>query len=140
VESSDINTRLIDAFIRGNMVPVFCAITHDCNGSLLNTNADTMAREIAASMSSMYDVELIYCFDKQGVLSNPNDNESVIPLITKESFAKMKESGQVSGGMIPKLDNAFRALENGVKRVVIKHADNLLNGKKTDIILKNFDE
>jgi acetylglutamate kinase len=99
-----------------------------------------MAREIAASMSSMYDVELIYCFDKQGVLSNPNDNESVIPLITKESFAKMKESGQVSGGMIPKLDNAFRALENGVKRVVIKHADNLLNGKKTDIILKNFDE
>ena len=140
VESSDINTRLIDTFIGSNMVPVFCAITHDCGGSLLNTNADTMAREIAAAMSSIYNVELIYCFDKQGVLSNPNDDESVIPLITKESFTKMKESGQVSGGMIPKLDNAFKALENGVKRVVIKHADNLLEGKKTDIILKTFDE
>lgn len=140
VKSPDINTRLIDDFIRGNMIPVFCAITHDCNGSLLNTNADTMAREIAAAMSSMYNIELIYCFEKQGVLLNPDDDNSVIPLITKDSFSKMKESGQVSGGMIPKLDNAFKALENGVKKVVIKHADNLLEGKETDIILKDFDE
>jgi acetylglutamate kinase len=131
VNPYEINVSFLNSLLGRGIVPVFSAITHDKNGNLLNTNADTMASSIAISFSKEYAVKLIYCFEKQGVLSNPNDNESIIPLITEKSYKRLLEEEKVVGGMIPKLDNAFTALNNGVEEVVIKHADNLLNNKET---------
>ena len=131
VNPSNINTSVLTSLLGRGITPVFCAITHDGNGSLLNTNADTMASSIAIALSKEYNTRLIYCFEKDGVLSDPDDNDSVIPLITKESYKELLEEKKVVGGMIPKLDNAFAALENGVSEVIIKHADNLLIQKET---------
>lgn len=131
VDPQKINISFLDALLGRGLTPVFCAITHDSNGSLLNTNADTMASSLARALSSEYNTTLIYCFEKDGVLSDPDDNNSVIPLITRKSYKMLLDDGKVVGGMIPKLDNAFAALENGVGEVFIKHADNLLNNKET---------
>lgn len=131
VNPSNINTPFLESMLARGICPVFCAITHDSNGSLLNTNADTMASSIAIAMSRDYCVKLVYCFEKQGVLFNESDPESIIPLITRKNFEKLKEEGVVKAGMIPKLDNAFNAIENGVAEVVIKHATNLNNYKGT---------
>lgn len=131
VDPLKINTSLLTALLGRGITPVFCAITHDSNGSLLNTNADTMASSLAIALSAEYNTSLVYCFEKDGVLSNPNDNNSVIPLITKNSYSQLLAEGKVIGGMIPKLDNAFAALEKGVGEVFIKHANNLLNSKET---------
>lgn len=131
VDPHKINTSLLTSLLGRGITPVFCAITHDSNGSLLNTNADTMASSIAIALSQEYSTRLIYCFEKDGVLSDPDDNDSVIPLITKKSYQQLLDEKKVVGGMIPKLDNAFAALENGVNEVVIKHADNLLIPKET---------
>ena len=131
VNPANINTSLLTSLLGKGITPVFCAITHDGNGSLLNTNADTMASSLAVALSKEYNTRLIYCFEKDGVLSDPDDNDSVIPLITKESYKQLLEEKKVVGGMIPKLDNAFAALENGVSEVIIKHADNLLVQKET---------
>ena len=141
--------RLTDAGI----TPVICAITHDGNGSLLNTNADTIASSVAVSLASyikegiraeslssgkpaeLPEVSLIYCFEKDGVLYDKDDDNSVIPGITPEYYSRLKREGRVAAGMIPKLDNAFNALEHGVKEVVIKHAGNLGNGIGTVLSL-----
>ena len=131
VNPSNINISVLTSLLGRGITPVFCAITHDGNGSLLNTNADTMASSIAIALSKEYNTRLIYCFEKDGVLSDPDDNDSVIPLITKKSYKELLEEKKVVGGMIPKLDNAFAALENGVSEVIIKHADNLLIQKET---------
>jgi acetylglutamate kinase len=131
VDPANINTSLLTSLLGKGITPVFCAITHDSNGSLLNTNADTMASSIAVALSHEYTTRLIYCFEKDGVLSDPDDNDSVIPLITKESYKQLLSEQKVVGGMIPKLDNAFAALENGVSEVIIKHADNLLIKEET---------
>ena len=131
VDPHKINTSLLTSLLGRGITPVFCAITHDSNGSLLNTNADTMASSIAIALSQEYSTRLVYCFEKDGVLSDPDDNDSVIPLITKKSYQQLLDEKKVVGGMIPKLDNAFAALENGVREVVIKHADNLLLPKET---------
>ena len=117
--------------INEGVVPVIAPLTHDGMGHILNTNADTMASSLAVALSKEYNTRLIYCFEKDGVLSDPDDNDSVIPLITKESYKQLLEEKKVVGGMIPKLDNAFAALENGVSEVIIKHADNLLVQKET---------
>jgi acetylglutamate kinase len=131
VNPADINADFLQLLLEGGYVPVFCAITHDSNGSLLNTNADTMASSLARALSGRFLTSLVYCFEKDGVLANPDDDSSVIPLITRESYRDLLEKGMIVGGMIPKLDNAFAALENGVAEVFIKHADNLLNNKET---------
>ncbi len=131
VEPAKINISLLTSLLGRGIIPVFCAITHDSNGSLLNTNADTMASSLAIALSKEYNTKLIYCFEKDGVLSNPEDNSSVIPLVTKNSYKLLLEENKVVDGMIPKLDNAFSALEHGVGEVIIKHADNLLNNKET---------
>lgn len=131
VEPSKINISLLTSLLGRGITPVFCAITHDSNGSLLNTNADTMASCLAIALSKEYSTRLIYCFEKDGVLNDPQDNTSVIPLVTKTSYKSLLEEHKVKDGMIPKLDNAFAALENGVSEVIIKHADNLLNQKET---------
>ncbi len=131
VDPKKINVSLLHSLLAKGITPVFCAITHDGNGSLLNTNADTMASSIAIALASEYYVRLIYCFEKDGVLSDPKDNTSVIPLITQNSYRQLLDEGKVVDGMIPKLDNAFKALREGVAEVIIKHADNLLNKKET---------
>lgn len=120
-----INDRFLFSLLSMGITPVICAITHDANGSLLNTNADTIASSIAIAMSKHYSTKLIYCFEKNGVLLDPDDDNSVISLITYDHFQKLKKEGIISKGMIPKLDNAFTAISNGVSEVEIKHASNL---------------
>lgn len=120
IKHEEINTGILVSLLGRGITPVFCAITHDGNGSLLNTNADTMASGIAAALSGSYYTRLIYCFEKSGVLYNPKDEKSVIPLITKESFTRLKNDGIVTEGMLPKLENAFFAIEQGVSEVYIK--------------------
>ena len=119
---------------------VVAPITHDGAGQLLNTNADTMAQAIATALSSKYEVSLVYSFERKGVLSDIHNNDSVIPVIHPENYASLKESGQVNEGMIPKLDNAFEALQKGVTRVIIGDAlkiDELIAGKSGTTIQKN---
>jgi len=125
ISPDEINTGVLVSLLGRGITPVFCAITHDRNGSLLNTNADTMASGIAVALSGSYYTRLIFCFEKDGVLYDPKDGKSVIPLITKESYTRLKNEGVVSEGMLPKLDNAFFALERGVSEVYIKKWSNL---------------
>ena len=106
-------------FIGKNLVPVVAPLTHDGQGNILNTNADTMASETAKAMASIYDVTLIYSFEKKGVLSNPDDEDSVIPTITRSDFERYKADGTISGGMLPKIENALAAVEAGVSQVII---------------------
>jgi acetylglutamate kinase len=101
------------------MAPVFAPITHDGNGLLLNTNADTIASSVAIAMAKHYQVKLVYCFEKNGVLSNPDDETAVIDCITEQAFTDYKAEGVIHSGMIPKLDNAYAALKAGVEEIVI---------------------
>ena len=106
-------------FIEKNLVPVIAPLTHDGQGNILNTNADTMASEVAKAMAQLYDVTLIFSFEKKGVLSNPDDDESMIPVITRTDFERYKADGTISGGMLPKIENALGAVEAGVSQVII---------------------
>ena len=117
--------------------PVFCAITHDGNGTLLNTNADTVASSVACGVASLEDVELIFCFEKDGVLSCPDDDTSVIPHIDTAVYASLKESAVISGGMLQKMENAFAALKAGVKKVIITSPAYITdqNAPHTEIVL-----
>lgn len=128
-----INIDFISQLVETGITPVFCAITHDQNGSLLNTNADTVAYSIAAAMSKNYTTTLYYCFEKEGVLKDVNNPKSLISSIKKQEFEAFKQQEIIVGGMIPKLENSFRAIENGVSEVVILHAKNLLNKKGTTL-------
>lgn len=114
---------MLSRFIEQGIAPVVAPLTHDGKGNLLNTNADTMAAETAKALASLYDVTLIYCFEHPGVMRNPDDANTLIPAITRESYRTLLAGGIISGGMIPKIDNAFNAIENGVKEVVITRAD-----------------
>ena len=120
-----INSEWLDKLLHENLVPVIAPISHDKKGQLLNTNADTIAQEIAKSMVDKYDVTLIYSFEKKGVLENSEDENSVIPEITMSSFTSLREKNIIHSGMIPKLHNAFTALESGVKKVMIGKAEDL---------------
>ncbi|HRE64524.1 MAG TPA: acetylglutamate kinase [Ferruginibacter sp.] len=120
-----VNSSFIDLLLNQGISLVFAPITFDGKQTLLNTNADTVAQELAKAMSSHYHVSLIYCFEKNGVLLDATDDDSVINHVDEAAFAEMKEKGAVSAGMIPKLQNAFAALDAGVQSVVIGHADNL---------------
>jgi acetylglutamate kinase len=106
-------------FIEKNMVPIIAPLTHDGQGSILNTNADTMASTVAKALAGIYDVTLVFAFEKPGVLSNPDDDGSVIPVITRQDFERYKADGTISGGMLPKIENALEAVETGVSQVVI---------------------
>ncbi len=107
------------------ITPVIAPLTHDGQGNILNTNADTMASTVAKALAPYYDVTLIFSFEKKGVLSNPDDDDSVIPIITHESYQKYVEDGTISGGMMPKIENALEAVDAGVKKVVITLAENI---------------
>lgn len=114
---AEVNHPFFQQLLEQGTIPVCCAITHNGKGLLLNTNADTVAQRIATAMSAQYEVSLSYIFERPGVLRNPNDNHSVIEEITAESYAKYKADGTVSEGMLPKLDNAFKALTLGIGTV-----------------------
>jgi len=114
-----INSKVIDTFVESQMVPVFSAICHDGNGQLLNTNADTIATEIAIAMSEKYETELIYCFDKKGVLMDVNDDHSVVEKINTEDYRNLREQKVIHDGMLPKMENAFHALNHKVSKVMI---------------------
>ena len=107
------------ALIEQGVIPVMAPLTHDGEGSLLNTNADTIAAETAKALAEFYDVTLIYSFEKKGVLVNPEDDNSLIPIITHQDFIRLKAEGIISGGMIPKIENALNAIDSGVSRVII---------------------
>jgi len=115
----EVNASTIKVFLENKMIPIFCAITHDKNGQLLNTNADTIASEIAIGLSQDYEVELIYCFEKNGVLQNVNDENSVFEKIDSNFYIELKEKQIIAEGMLPKMENCFSALGKGVEKVII---------------------
>ncbi|MFM7021003.1 MAG: acetylglutamate kinase [Aquirufa sp.] len=118
-----VNADGLTALIKNGLSPVFAPITADTKGQLLNTNADTMAQALAIALSTHFDVTLTYCFEKQGVLRDPNDDNSVISQINSANLAQLKADGIVSAGMIPKLENALKAISQGVHSVRLCHAD-----------------
>lgn len=113
------NGQMLSRLIEAGITPVMAPLTHDGQGNILNTNADTIASETAKALASIYDVTLIYSFEKKGVLSNPDDDDSVIPTINRTDFERYKADGTISGGMLPKIENALSAIDAGVGRVII---------------------
>lgn len=116
---SKVNTELINTLIGAQITPVFCALSHDGEGQILNTNADSIASSLAIALSSQYKTSLSYVFEKQGVLTNISQEDSVLSSISSSEYKTFKEKGMIQGGMLPKLDNGFYALENGVHQVSI---------------------
>ena len=159
VTAESVNAKFIYSLLEKGIVPVFNAINHDGEGNLLNTNADTIASSVAIAMANYkyrspkdvchrceecthcsddgrltHETELIYCFEKDGVLFDKDDDSSVIAEIDKAKFADLKAEGIVADGMIPKLSNSFKAIDNGVARVIIKHARNLRSSLGTTLV------
>lgn len=118
-----VDAAALSALIEMGVVPVIAPLTHDGQGSMLNTNADTMAGETAKALASRYEVSLVYCFEKRGVLRDENDDNSIIAEMTRQQFETYRAEGVVQGGMIPKLENAFDAIRHGVREVIITRAD-----------------
>ncbi|RIA10681.1 N-acetylglutamate kinase [Flavobacteriaceae bacterium MAR_2010_72] len=114
-----VNTETLNVLLNANVTPVFCAITHDENGQLLNTNADTIASELAIGFSDSYQTELYYCFEKNGVLQDVNDDNSVISHINTNNYQDLIDKNIISDGMLPKLNNCFHAIQKNVKKVCI---------------------
>ena len=127
------NGKMLQTLIQEGITPVMAPLTHDGNGKILNTNADTIASETAKALAPYYDVTLIYSFEKKGVLSNPDDDNSVIPVITRSDFEKYQADGTIGGGMIPKIENALAAVDAGVKEVIITLAT-AIDGKQGTVI------
>ena len=127
------NGKMLQTLLEEDITPVMAPLTHDGKGNILNTNADTIASETAKALAPYYDVTLIYSFEKKGVLSNPDDDDSVIPVITHADFERYKADGTVAGGMIPKLENALAAIDAGVKEVIITLAT-AIDGKHGTVI------
>lgn len=119
--------------LHSGVTPVVAPLTHDGEGHLLNTNADTMAGEVAKALARQFEVTLVYCFEHAGVLADPDNEASVIPLITRRDFDALKAQGVVTGGMLPKIENCLSAVGAGVRRVVITRADALQEGCGTTI-------
>ena len=159
VTAGSVNASFIYSLLEKGIVPVFNAINHDGNGNLLNTNADTIASSVAIALAGYryrspkdvccrceecthcsddgrltHETELIYCFEKDGVLYDKDDDSSVIPEIDRGKFAQLKAEGRVADGMIPKLANSFKAIDSGVARVIIKHARNVLGTTGTTLV------
>lgn len=127
------NGKMLQTLIQEGITPVMAPLTHDGNGNILNTNADTIASETAKALAPYYDVTLIYSFEKKGVLSNPDDDNSVIPVITRSDFEKYQADGTIGGGMIPKIENALAAVDAGVKEVIVTLAT-AIDGKQGTVI------
>ena len=125
-----VNGHALHTLLAAGFVPVMAPLTHDGQGQLLNTNADTIAAEVAKGLVPYYDVTLTFCFEKKGVLANPQDEDSVIPRIDRATYDALVADGTLTGGMLPKIHNAFAALDAGVTRVVITSAANLNGGSE----------
>lgn len=121
----EVNADVLASLIQQGIVPVLAPLTHDKQGHMLNTNADTIAGEAAKALAKYFDVTLMFCFEKKGVLLNEDDDESVIPEIDRAAFQKYVAEGIIQGGMIPKLENAFQAIDAGVKEVIITQASEI---------------
>lgn len=128
-----VNALSLKLLLGQNIVPVLAPLTHDGKGQMLNTNADTIAGETAKALAPFYNVTLIYCFEKKGVLENEQDDDSVIPHLTEGLFKKYIEQGIIQGGMIPKLENSFSAINAGVMQVIITSASTFKDGSGTVI-------
>lgn len=127
------NGEMLNTLIQAKITPVIAPLTHDGHGNILNTNADTMASETAKALAPFFDVTLIFAFEKAGVLQDPDDDNSVIPVINKQLYQQYVEKGIISGGMMPKIENALAAIEAGVSKVVITLAT-AINGNSGTII------
>ncbi|MDR1200341.1 MAG: acetylglutamate kinase [Tannerellaceae bacterium] len=128
-----VNADCLVSLLQQHIVPVLAPLTHDKQGHLLNTNADTIAAETAKALASHFDVTLVFCFEKRGVLTDENNDNSVIPELTDELFKQYVQEGIIQGGMIPKLENAFEAIRSGVKEVIITHASEINKNSGTRI-------
>jgi acetylglutamate kinase len=115
-----VNQSQLDYLLKGKITPIFCALSHNGQGQILNTNADTIASAVAMAMSDLYAVNLVFCFEKKGVLLDVEDENSVINQLNAADYQVLKEKGAIHSGMIPKLDNAFAAIRAGVKKVIIR--------------------
>ena len=135
LSEASVNTTLIHQFLQLGLTPVFCPINHDGHGQLLNTNADTIAASVAKALSQQYAVTLHFCFEKRGVLTDVSNDNSVISKISLAEYAELKESGIIADGMLPKLENAFDALQFGVDKVIIEHALHINDNLKTTLCL-----
>ncbi len=133
VERADGN--MLSKLIAQGITPIMAPLTHDGAGNMLNTNADTIAAETAKALAPYFDVTLTYCFEYPGVMRNPDDESSIIPLIDSNSYKQLIADGTVSGGMIPKIDNAFNALQGGVSKVIITRADAIDGTSGTHIVV-----
>ena len=127
----EVNAEILADLIVKNVVPVLAPLTHDKKGNLLNTNADTIAGEAAKALAKHFELSLVFCFEKKGVLMDENDDESVISELNPELFKEYVEKGIIQGGMIPKLENSFEALNAGVKQVIITRADQISPSSST---------
>jgi acetylglutamate kinase len=130
----DVNSNELRLLINENVIPVVAPLTHDGKGNLLNTNADTIASEIAVEFARYFSVYLFYCFEKKGVLKDPKDDNSIIFDLDISLFKQYQNDGIIKEGMIPKLDNGFRAKKNGVKEVLITNHENLASGRGTRLM------
>ena len=135
ISPENVNSELIVHLLQAGMVPVFCAIMHDGNGTLLNCNADTVASAVAAGCSRVTPSSLVYCFEKVGVLADIDDSSSLITSITPDIFADLRSRGVIADGMIPKITNALEAIRQGVSSVTIKNSANLLEQRGTVITI-----
>lgn len=127
------NGEMLNTLIQAGITPIIAPLTHDGQGNILNTNADTMASETAKALASYFDVTLIFAFEKTGVLQDPDDDNSVIPVINRDLYNQYVEKGIISGGMMPKIENALAAIEAGVKRVIIT-LSTAINGNSGTVI------
>ena len=133
VEQQSFNVTFLQSLIEQGVTPVVCPLTHDGQGTMLNTNADSVASAVAIGASQLDETQLVFCFEKPGVLRDVNDDHSVIEHIDEPTYSALLQEQVISKGMLPKIAASFRAIENGVSSVVIKHADNLLNATGTTI-------
>ena len=131
----NVDSDILAVLIAKGVVPVLAPLTHYGKGNLLNTNADTIAGEAAKALAKHFDVTLVFCFEKKGVLSDPDNDDSVIPTITREDFNRYVADGTIAGGMIPKIENSLDAVEKGVKQVIITKADALNSTSGTVITM-----
>ncbi|SEN81809.1 N-acetylglutamate kinase [Chitinophaga rupis] len=122
INTANLNVGPLKAMLDAGLTPVFAPLTHDTHGQMLNTNADTIASSLAIALSAHYEVRLIYCFEKKGVLRDAQDDNAVINLINRSIYAELLEQKVLTDGILPKLENAFSAIESGVKEVLIGHA------------------
>lgn len=132
---TSVNTEQLEELVKNGVIPVVAPLTHNGEGQMLNTNADTMAAELAKAFAGSFRVQLVYCFEKKGVLEKPDDDDSVIVNLTSELFETYKQLGVISDGMVPKLDNGFGALKQGVSKVYVTNIEGLKNEFSTGTLL-----